>query len=166
MLCESKGIHMLFLPAWGSKKKWKVENQYESEMSSDVHLIKVMLVCWNLLCAEDFLKHVSAWKIIPGSVSRVINQECSKPVIKKKRKLLYEVVHQFLQLLLHNILQFLFSSSLCFHLFFFLFSIGSQWKRFCLDMMVSIAIFSDLITVTIWIRNNFGVTLSNFYHFV
>lgn len=118
MLCECKGIHMLFLPAWGSKKKWKVENQYESEISSDVHLIKVMLVCWNLPGAEDFLKHVSAWKIIPGSVSRVINQECSKPVIKKKRKLLYEVVHQFLQLLLHNILQFLFSSSLCFHLFF------------------------------------------------
>lgn len=165
MSCECRVATCSVFPTRGSKKKWKVENRCKSDMPSDVLLVRVMLVCWNLLHAEEFLKNINEWKIILGSVSRVVNKECSKPVIKQKEKWCMKFFTSLYNCSCITYCRFYFPLHFVFT-FYFHFSIGFQWKRFCLDTMVSIIIFLNLITVTIWICNYFGVTLSNFYYFI
>lgn len=118
MSCECKGGHVLCPPSMRFKKEvetgkpmwiWNVLCCALSQ--GDACLLK-FAVCRRLPQACQYMKNHSwfskqSWKLTVQQTSAL-----------KKREVLYEVVHQFLQLFLHNILQFLFSSPLCFHFLF------------------------------------------------
>lgn len=162
MPCERKVGHMLYPPRMWSKKE--VETQHESEMSSNMHLIKVMFCLLKFAVHTIVPQRHQCMKNRPRFSIFVINQQCRKIMFLIDEEL-YEVVHQSVELCLLNILQFILSSPLSFHLIFpFFFSYRLTMKEVLFRYGGEYYYFSDLITVTLRICNYFFSVILTYFH--